>query len=182
MGSIKSLDDLGPRIIIMGPSGSGKSTLADAIARSRNIKAVHMDQFRFMAGTDWKERPEDEFVALHDEVIKAESWVIDGNYSKVLPQRLERATGIILLDISTLKSLWRYFRRSWFETKTRVGNLEGNKDSVSLEMLQFIVCTTPSNRKRWAKNFETYTIPKIKLASQKETDAFYRTMGLTRGA
>src|SRR5690606_26129121 len=36
-----------------------------------------------------------------------------GNYSRLLPQRLEKATGFILLDIPTTTSLYRYFRRCW---------------------------------------------------------------------
>ena len=39
---------------------------------------------------------------------------MDGNYSSCLPQRLARATGLILLDLSTPLSLWRYARRTWF--------------------------------------------------------------------
>ncbi|KAK0340144.1 hypothetical protein LTR94_031719, partial [Friedmanniomyces endolithicus] len=35
-----TLDDLGPRIIIMGPSNSGKSTLAQSIARARGHQEV----------------------------------------------------------------------------------------------------------------------------------------------
>jgi hypothetical protein len=57
---------------------------------------------------------------------------MDGNYSRrCLPQRLERATGIILLDVPTVTSLVRYLRRSWFE-RNRRGFLEGGKDHVTV--------------------------------------------------
>ena len=46
------LDDLGPRICIMGPSNSGKSTLADAIARACDLPVVHLDQLHHLPGTD----------------------------------------------------------------------------------------------------------------------------------
>ena len=93
------LADLGERICILGPSNSGKSTLAEAIARKRSLEVVHLDLLYHLPNTDWEVRPTDEFVALHDAAITGERWVIDGNYSKCMPQRFLRATGLILLDI-----------------------------------------------------------------------------------
>ena len=52
-----TLDELGPRVCIMGPPCSGKSTLADAIARSRGQEAVHLDRLHHLPGTDWVPRP-----------------------------------------------------------------------------------------------------------------------------
>ncbi len=94
------LAELGDRICILGPSNSGKSTLADAIARKRGLPAVHLDQLHHRPGTDWEPRPEAEFLAVHDATITGPRWVMDGNYSKCMPQRFDRATGVILLDIS----------------------------------------------------------------------------------
>src|SRR5690242_15505778 len=106
-----NLVDLGDRICILGPSNSGKSTLANAIARKRGLQAVHLDQLFHMPNTDWQQRPRDEFIALHDAAIAGERWVMEGNYSICMPQRFRRATGLILLDVSTPASLLRYFRR-----------------------------------------------------------------------
>lgn len=93
-----TLDELGPRICILGPSNSGKSTLAEAIAGKRDLPAIHLDQLFHTPHTDWIPRPAQEFVHLHDAAIAQEQWVMDGNYSRTLPQRLARATGLILLD------------------------------------------------------------------------------------
>ncbi|WP_198137576.1 hypothetical protein [Terriglobus sp. TAA 43] len=101
------LSELGERICILGPSNSGKSTLADAIARKVDLQAVHLDQLHHLPHTNWVPRPASEFLALHDEAIAGERWVIDGNYSIHFPQRFLRATGIIVLDVSTLTSLFR---------------------------------------------------------------------------
>src|SRR5580698_5832063 len=123
---LAELAELGERICILGPSNSGKSTLADAVARKRGLKAIHLDQLYHLPHTDWQARPQNEFLALHDEAVRGERWVIDGNYSKCLPQRLERATGLILLDISTVASLLRYVRRTLFE-RARFGALDGGQ-------------------------------------------------------
>jgi adenylate kinase family enzyme len=95
-----NIDGLGVRICVMGPSGSGKSTLAEAIGRAKALPVVHLDRLRHEPGLHWQQRPDNVFADLHDEAIEADAWIIDGNYSQLLPQRLERATGLILLDAS----------------------------------------------------------------------------------
>lgn len=176
-GLVVTLDDLGPRICIMGPSNSGKSSLTAAIARARGLVPVHLDQLRHLPQTDWQERSDEEFKVLHDAAILQERWVMDGNYSRLLPQRLARATGVIQLDASTLTSLFRYLRRSWFE-RERVGALEGSQDSVKWEMIRHIAVTTRKNRQRNRATFDAIDLPKIRLASPEGLAHFYRTEGL----
>jgi adenylate kinase family enzyme len=174
-----SLEKLGPRICIMGPSNSGKSTLAHAIGRARDLPVVHLDQLFHQPGTDWRPRPEAEFIVLHDAAIQAERWVMEGNYSRCLTQRLARATGFILLDIPTATGLFRYLRRSWFEQDRR-GALEGGSDSVKWEMIHHIAVTTRANRRKYREMFERIDLPKIKLMTLREQARFSRAAGLDR--
>ncbi|MBO1360308.1 AAA family ATPase [Acetobacter sacchari] len=173
------LDDLGVRICIMGPSNSGKSTLAHAIARSQELAVVHLDQLHHLPHTDWTPRPADEFAALHDQAIEGSRWVIEGNYSRLLPQRLERATGFILLDVPTTVSLYRYVRRCWFK-RDRRGGLEGSRDSVKWDMIRHITVATRANRRRYRQMFEHIGLPKIHISSTSALDNFYRLNGLRR--
>jgi len=172
-----TLGDFGPRICVMGPSNSGKSTLAQAIARSRNLEPIHLDQLRHLPNTDWQLRPDEEFRKLHDTALLGERWIMDGNYSLLLPQRLRRATGIIQLDVPTTTSLFRYLRRSWFE-RERAGALEGRKDSVKWEMIHHIAMTTHKNRQRYRQMFDRIDLPKITLLSAREIEGFYHSEGL----
>lgn len=173
------LDDLGDRICIMGPSNAGKSTLAEAIGRARGLPRLHLDQLYHAPNTDWRPRPTADFVALHDEAIAAPCWVMDGNYTSCLPQRLQRATGFILLDVPTTISLVRYVRRSWFE-RDRRGALAGAKDSVKWSMIHYIAVTTRANRRRYASMFGDIRVPKLMLAKSLEISNFYRSEGLIR--
>jgi adenylate kinase family enzyme len=174
-----TLDQLGPRICIIGPSNSGKSTLAQAIARSRGLPAIHLDQLHHYANTDWKPRPVQEFVALHDAAILESRWVIEGNYSRCLPQRLERATGVVLLDVPTATSLFRYLRRSWFE-RHRHGALAGGRDSVKWLMIHHIAITTRRNRRGYTTMFDALSLPKLRLSTPRALAAFYRNERLER--
>jgi len=173
------LSDLGDRICILGPSNSGKSTLADAIARKRGLEPVHLDLLHHLPNTDWEPRPRAEFIALHDAAIAGERWVMDGNYSICMPQRFQRATGLILLDISTPASLLRYFRRSWFE-KDRRGALEGGRDSVKWDMIHHIAVNTPKNRQRYQAMFEELDLPKLQLSSVRAIKQRFRQWDLAR--
>lgn len=137
MRNLPPLDALGRRIVILGPTNAGKSTLAQALAARLGVAAVHLDQFRHLPHTDWQVRPDAEFRALHDEAILADAWVMDGNYSALLPQRLARATGVIVVDDHYLRRTLRYFRRTLFEQQ-RAGALPGHRDSIKREMLHWL--------------------------------------------
>ena len=114
------LTDLGPRLCILGPSNSGKSTLALANAEKTDSPVVHLDQLFHQPGTRWQERPEAEFLALHESAVQQERWVMEGNYTRYLGSRLARATGLIMLDISMPVMLRRYFYRTLIQ-KDRAG-------------------------------------------------------------
>jgi adenylate kinase family enzyme len=173
------LADLGKRICILGPSNSGKSTLAVAIGRKRGLEVVHLDLLYHLPNTDWQVRPTDEFLVLHDAAITGERWVIDGNYSKCMPQRFLRATGLILLDISTPASLFRYSRRTLFE-RERFGALEGGRDGIKWAMIYHIAVVSPQNRKRYANMFHDLDLPKVRLRSIRAIRQCYQRWGLER--
>ena len=173
------LSELGDRICILGPSNSGKSTLADAIARKRNLEVVHLDLLFHLPNTDWEQRPKSEFMALHDTAIAGERWVMDGNYAIGMPQRFQRATGLILLDISTPASLLRYFRRTLLETERR-GGLEGGRDSIKWDMIHHIMVTTPRNRERYKTMFAELDLPKLQLSSLRAIKKRFRDWDLAR--
>lgn len=171
------LDDLGERICILGPSNSGKSTLAAAIERRRGLPAVHLDLLFHQPHTDWRPRPEAEFLRLHDQAIRQERWVMEGNYTRCLEARLQRATGFILLDASTPLSLLRYLRRTWFE-HDRHGALPGARDSVKWSMLHHIAIATPPKRRAHALLFDGLDLPRIRLTTPAALTAFHRAEGL----
>lgn len=173
------LSELGERICVLGPSNSGKSTLADAIARKAGLQAIHLDQLHHLPYTNWVPRPANEFLALHDEAIAGERWVVDGNYSIHFPQRFQRATGIILLDVATLTSLYRYMRRAIFE-RNRIGAIAGGQDTIKLAMLHHIAIVTPGNRKRYAEIYHQLRLPKLYLPSTRVLNRCYQEWGLER--
>lgn len=177
MNRLLPLADLGPRICIVGPSNSGKSTLAVAIGRQCQLPVIHLDRLHHLPHTDWVPRPPDEFLALHEQAIAGERWVIEGNYSRCMPQRFARASGVILLDVGTPVSLWRYVRRA-LSGGPRAGALEGARDAVTWPMLHHLLVTTPRNRRRYAAMVAAFDRPAVVLPSIDAIDAAWHAWAL----
>jgi adenylate kinase family enzyme len=173
------LSELGTRICILGPSNSGKSTLAAVIGRKLAIDVVHLDQLHHVPHSDWKPRLAEEFLALHDEAIKGQQWVMEGNYSSCMSQRFQRATGVILLDVSMPTSLFRYMRRTLVEGN-RLGGLEGGRESFKWSMVHYIALVTPRNRRRYHDFYRQISLPKTYLSSIYAIRSCYREWELER--
>ncbi|QIE98221.1 MAG: hypothetical protein LZT29_01355 [Pantoea stewartii] len=178
MTPLPPLAHLGPRICIMGPSNSGKSTLAVAIAEKQSLPVIHLDQLYHQPNTDWQPREHAVFLQLHREAISAERWVIEGNYTRCLPERIARATGYILLDLAMPVSLLRYIRRCC-ATTPRAGALQGSTDHINLAMLRHITWVTPGNRRRYHLLYQGLSLPRCRLVGAKAINRAWQEWCLT---
>jgi len=176
MRDLPELSTLGRRIMIVGPTNAGKSVLAVAIGEKLGVPAFHVDLFRHLPDTDWVQRPDAEFHALHEAAIAEPEWVMDGNYTAIMPARLARATGIIVLDEGLGRRYWRYFRRTLGQR--RAGALEGNKDSIKWDMVHWLWHTRHAAAKLRAMA-ESSGLPMVACGNQGELQVLYRAWGLT---
>ncbi len=86
------------KVVILGPSGSGKTTLGLKISNSIGAKSLHLDGISFNKG--WIMKPVEDIIdTLGKFLLQNDSWVIDGNWRKLLfERRLEECDTIIYLD------------------------------------------------------------------------------------
>lgn len=169
---------LGPRIVVLGPTNSGKSTLAEALGMRLGVPAIHLDQLRHMPGTDWEQRPDRGFAALHDAAVAEPAWIIDGSYSALMPQRLARATGIIVLDETLAVRTLRYLRRG-LSRRRRAGGLKGGRDSIKWEMLAWLWKTRDKAEGTRDRAIRT-GLPHVFCRSTAELNALYENWDLNR--
>lgn len=177
MQPIPPLAELGRRIMINGPSNAGKSTLADAMARKLGVTAIHLDRFSHEETSNWVPRSEEAFKALHDAAIEEEAWVMDGNYSRLMPQRYARATGIVVIDDHLLRRYLRYFNRSLFQ-RQRIGGLESGRDSVKWEMISWIWKTR--HQGKYEQVARETGLPMVVCRNQAELQQLYAAWDLDR--
>ncbi|TXI11992.1 MAG: AAA family ATPase [Rhizobium sp.] len=172
------LHSLGERIVVLGPSNAGKSTLAVALSRKLSIPAVHLDQLHHLPHTDWQPRPEEEFAALHDAAILGEQWIMEGNYSRLIPARLGRATGAILITSNHWLRFARYLKRTLVNREDRAGHLEGAQDSIKWEMVQWILVKTRNSGAKYAKMLQDTRLPLVECHTSEALDKLYRAWDL----
>jgi adenylate kinase family enzyme len=92
------------RTVVIGNSGGGKSTLARRLASTSKCDHVEIDGLLWQQG--WKLTPAETYNTEHARLIGEESWIIDGlGRLDSIPERLARATDIVLVDMP----LWMHF-------------------------------------------------------------------------
>ncbi|MHA6299355.1 hypothetical protein [Devosia sp. CAU 1758] len=98
---------------------------------------------------------------------------MDRNYSALIEERLARATAAIVLDEGHWQRTGRYIRRTLFE-KSRVGNLEGNRDSLKWSMFHWVFIASRKNGERYRKLIEATSLPHVFCRSMDEIKALHR--------
>lgn len=127
------------RIAIIGFSGSGKSTLARKLGNFYNIPIVHLDSVNFLE--NWVERPKEQMHEIvSDFISNNDSWVIDGNYSRVAPQRYEQADLIIYLAYNRFTCLKGVIKRyKTYKNKTRPDMGKGCNEKLDKEFILWVL-------------------------------------------
>jgi len=167
------------KIAIIGYSGSGKSTLARKLAEKYNIAVLHFDAVQFKPNWEIrsdavKKKMTQVFMDIHD------SWVIDGNYSKLsFDRRMEEADVIILLLFNRFSSFYRAWRRSKvYANKTRPDMAEGCNEKFDLEFMKWILWKgrTRQTKERYRNVIKNYPQKVTVIKNQMQLDRYIRSL------
>lgn len=172
--------NLGRKILVVGANGSGKTTFAEKLSKILSITHYELDNIFWKP--DWKESVNEEFRAKVDEVTLADSWVIDGNYSRNQDLTISRADTIIWLDVPYMKMLYRVTKRSiyriitqkplWHNNRESIGSLFSKKSIVLFASRTYgsknvkynrLICGSEFAGKKW-----------IRIKSNREERRFWR--------
>lgn len=159
--------------MIIGGPGSGKSTLARALGEKLGLPVTNIDRFQFTAG--WVEVDPVARDANVRDVIATDSWIIDGNYSSTVKERMDKADTLIWLDVPILKRLWRVARRTIrYHGQSRPELPEGCPERFSSDFIHYIVSSNKRQRARAADRYATVTqkAQAFHLRSSRDVKAF----------
>jgi adenylate kinase family enzyme len=136
------------RILILGSGGAGKSTLALQLGKVLGLEVFHLDQHYWQP--NWVEPSREDWLVTLDQLTSHAKWIIDGNFSGSLEQRLAKCDTVILLDLPRLTCLVRILKRRWIHrNRIRLDMAEGCPEKLDLKFLG------------WIWNFPNRTRPKI---------------------
>lgn len=106
------------RILVIGSSGAGKSTLSTTLAATLSLPLIHLDAEFWQPG--WVEPPRPEWKERVARLLTRDRWVMDGNYSGTLVERVAASDTVVLLDYPRVLCLFRVIKRAiHFRGRTR---------------------------------------------------------------
>lgn len=85
------------KILIIGSPGAGKSTFARRLRDKTGLPLHHLDMIYH--NPDRTTVSFEVFIERLSEILKTDKWIIDGNYQRTLPLRLEKCTEVIFFDL-----------------------------------------------------------------------------------
>lgn len=84
------------KIIVIGSPGAGKSTFARKVRDVTGIQLYYLDILWHKP--DQTNISKEEFDLRLKEIMKKESWILDGNYQRTLELRLRECDTVFLMD------------------------------------------------------------------------------------
>lgn len=85
------------KIIIIGCPGSGKTTFAEKLQRTINLPLYYLDTIWHKPDRTHISR--EEYDKKLSEIFQTEEWIIDGNYSRTIEERIQKSDTIFLFDL-----------------------------------------------------------------------------------
>lgn len=98
------------RILVIGCPGAGKSTASRRIGRALDLPLIHLDRHYWQPG--WEPMSPQQWRDKVRQLIAPPRWIVDGNYTSTLDQRLASADTVIHLDYSSTLCIGRVLRRT----------------------------------------------------------------------
>ncbi len=163
------------KIIIIGCPGSGKTTLAKKLGKKLCLPVVHLDKLWWR--DNWQNVSREEFDCLLMKELQKDEWIIDGNFSRTIPLRMQYCDSVIYLDFSVYTCLFGAIERRIKNYGKSRDDMGGNcKEKFDKEFIEFLGCILTFNkghRKRYHKMLsEEKDKTVVILKSRKQAEKF----------
>ncbi|TDR69159.1 adenylate kinase [Photobacterium lutimaris] len=98
------------KVAVFGKPDSGKSTISKALAQISGLPLHPLDSIVYKSNGEFVAR--EEFDAVHNDILRSESWVIDGlGPIRSFNERIEAADTLVYIDLPYSVSYWFVTKR-----------------------------------------------------------------------
>ncbi|MCD8038267.1 MAG: adenylate kinase [Lachnospiraceae bacterium] len=140
------------KIVILGCPGAGKSTFARQLKEKTGIPLFYLDMLWHKA--DKTTSSKEEFDYNITQIMKQKQWIIDGNYRRTIPARLQLCDTVFLLDYPLEICL--------ASVEARIGKAREDMPWIETEFDQEF--------KQWILDFPNKQLPRIYAMLQEHQD------------
>lgn len=167
------------KILIIGNAGSGKSTFSKKLAQKLQLPLVHLDKIYWTGNWDHLSREEfDE--ALQKELIKPQ-WIIDGNFNRTFPHRLQYCDTVFFFDLPAISCFWGITKRIFqYYGKTRTdmgGNCPEYFDKQKISLYKGVLNFNKTRRQDYYELLQNATNVKVVIfRSRKQADRYFEEL------
>ena len=175
LSSVRRFTSTMQRVLVVGSGGSGKSTLSKRLGNVLGLPVVHLDSLYWSPG--WIEPDKSEWAETVRKIIAQTAWILDGNYSGTLVERIEACDTVVFLDVSRFVCLWRVLKRlAKHRGKTRPDMPDGCPERLNIAFLLWIWNYPNRTRRKVLGLLETYRTTKtvIHLRTRADVERFIK--------
>ena len=126
------------QILVIGCPGAGKTTLSLRLREKLGLPVIHLDKIFWSPG-NWEHLKNDAFDEILEKELQNPRWIIEGNFDRTLPLRLQHCDTVIWLDYNRYVCLFSWFKRmilNW--GKVRPDMAPGCVERYEQEFAEFI--------------------------------------------
>ena len=161
------------RVLVIGCGGAGKSTFATRLGEILDIEVLHLDKFYWQSG--WTEPSKPDWLTTVGELVRRDSWIMDGNFSGTLEFRFQHCDTIIFLDMPRLLCLWRVTkRRLRYRKRSRPDMADGCDEKLDPEFIRWVWTYPRRSRPKVVRLIQEHSGDKriVWLRSDSEVEKF----------
>ena len=121
--------------------------MAQKLGNLTGIPVVHLDKLFWKPG--WVQRTPEEFDPIIQKEIEKDAWIMDGNFNRTMPLRIQRCDTVIYLDFSRFACLRGVLKRiltTYGKVRPDMG--EGCPERIDLEFLKWVWNYNKNKRER----------------------------------
>lgn len=136
------------RIMVIGCPGAGKTTFSKELGKHLNLPVVHLDVLNWR--DNWTPVSQDIFDNQLLKEIKADRWIIDGNYGRTIPLRLKYADAVVYMDYSRITCIFGALKRvimNYGRTREDMGS--NCPERFDMEFMKYVWTFNKINRERY---------------------------------